>query len=94
MNLKELRIIKSDKRGIMYDCDKLNFINRTKGTINANHTHKDSEILYLVKGEVELTIGDESKVVKAPLKIEIPPNIYHKLVALSDIFLLEDREGE
>ena len=94
MNLKELRIIKSDKRGIMYDCDKLNLISRKKGTINADHTHKDSEILYLIQGEVELTIGDESKVIKAPLKIEIPSDTYHRLIALSDVLLLEDREGE
>ena len=94
MNLKELRIIKSDERGIMYDCDKLNFISRKKGTVNADHSHDDYEILYLVKGEAELTIGDDTKIVKAPIKIEIPENTYHKLIALSDIEILEDRDAE
>ncbi len=94
MNIEKLRIIKSDERGIMYDCDKLNFISRKKGTINADHSHNDYEILYLVKGEAELTIGDETKTVEAPVKIEIPENTYHKLVALSDIEILEDRKEE
>ena len=94
MDLKELKTIKSDERGIIYDCDKLNYISRKKGSINANHSHCDYEILYLVKGEAELTIGEETKIIKAPIKIEIPENTYHKLIALSDIEILEDREGE
>ena len=53
MNIEKLKIIKSDERGIMYDCDKLNFISRKKGTINADHSHNDPEILYLVKGEAK-----------------------------------------
>lgn len=94
MNLKDLRIIKSDERGIMYDCDKLKFILRKKDTISADHLHKDPEILYLVRGEIKLTIGKETKKVFAPMRIDIPPNIYHKLVALSDVELLEDRTDE
>ena len=91
MNIQELRIAKSDERGIMYDCDKLRFIARKQGSISANHAHEDGEILYLVKGEIELTVGEETHTVRAPAKIEIPGSIYHKLIALSDIELLEDR---
>ncbi|TKJ17157.1 hypothetical protein CEE44_01320 [Candidatus Woesearchaeota archaeon B3_Woes] len=94
MNIEKLRIIKSDERGFMYDCDKLNFISRKKGTTNADHSHNVPEILYLVKGEAELTIGDETKTVEAPVKIEIPEKTHHKLVALSDIEILEDRKSE
>ena len=94
MKITELRTIKSDERGIIYDCDKLNTIKRKKGTINANHTHEDPEILYLVEGKVELTIGKETKVVSSPVKIEIESLQYHKLMALTDIILLEDREKE
>ena len=92
MNLTGLRVIKSDERGIMYDCDKLNFISRKKGSVSANHSHSDHEILYLVKGEVELTLGNETTRVVAPVKIDIPGGTFHKLVALSDIEILEDRE--
>lgn len=92
MNVKEIRTIKSDERGIMYDCDKLNFISRKRGSMSANHSHPDSEILYLVRGEVELTLGSETRKVAAPVKIDIPGGTFHKLVALTDIEILEDRE--
>jgi mannose-6-phosphate isomerase-like protein (cupin superfamily) len=92
MNVQDLRIVKSDERGIMVDCDKLRFIARRQGSISANHTHDDAEILYLVKGAIELTVGEEIQTVRAPAKIEIPGNIYHKLIALTDIELLEDRK--
>jgi quercetin dioxygenase-like cupin family protein len=94
MELNEIKIIKSDERGIIYDCGNSSFITRKKGTIGANHTHEDSEIIYLVKGEIELTIGDETKIVKAPIMFKIPPNVYHKVVALTDIDFVIDRSGE
>ena len=92
MLLEKINEIKSDERGIILDCGKSNFIFRKKGSISADHTHAENELIYLVKGEVELTIAEETKIVKAPVKFEIPPNIYHKLVALTDIELVIDRE--
>jgi len=94
MELNEIKIIKSDERGIIYDCGNSSFITRKKGTIGANHTHEDPEIIYLVKGEIELTIGDETKIVKAPIMFKINSNIYHKVVALTDIDFVIDRSGE
>ena len=94
MELKEIEIIKSDERGIIYACGKASFISRKKGTVSANHTHEDPEIVYLVKGEAELTIDDETKTVKAPIMWKTDSRVYHKLVALTDIELVIDREGE
>ena len=92
MNLTDINIIKQDERGTIYDCGKSKFISRHKGTISANHRHEDREIIYLVEGKVELTIGDETKIVEAPIKIDIPAGEYHKLVAFTDISLVLDRE--
>ena len=94
MELHEIKIIKSDERGIIYDCGNSSFITRKKGTIGADHTHEDPEIIYLVKGEIELTIGDETQVVKAPIMFKIDPNVYHKVVALTDIDFVIDRSGK
>ena len=94
MELNKIKIIKSDERGIIYDCGNSSFITRKKGTIGANHTHEDPEIIYLVKGEIELTIGDETKIVKAPIMFKINSNVYHKVVALTDIDFVIDRFGE
>ncbi len=91
MKLYNIRTVKQDERGIIYDCGKSSFISRKKGTISADHKHEDPEIVYLVKGEVELTIGDETRIVKAPVMFKTDSNIYHKLVALADIELVIDR---
>ena len=91
MQVEEIKVLNEDERGIMYDCDKLKFIEKKKGTINANHEHDVLEILYLVKDEAKLTIGKETRNVKAPVKIKIPANVYHKLIAITEIILLEDR---
>ena len=71
MDLNKIKIIKSDKRGIIYDCGNSNFIIRKKDTISANHTHEDFEIIYLVRGKIELTIGDETKIAEAPIMFKI-----------------------
>lgn len=42
----------------------------------------------------ELTIGDETKIVKAPIMFKINSNVYHKVVALTDIDFVIDRSGE
>lgn len=94
MKLTKISIIKSDERGVIYDCGKSRFIFRKEGTVSANHKHEDPEVVYLVKGEVELTIDNETQIVKAPIMFKMDSNIYHKLVALTDIDLVIDRDGE
>ena len=88
MNIKKLRVIKSDERGTVYDCERTNFIVRKKGTVSSDHTHAEGEDIFLVEGEMELTVGKEIKRVKAPIKIEILPNVYHKIIAITDIRIL------
>jgi quercetin dioxygenase-like cupin family protein len=88
MNIKKLSIIKSDERGTIYNCDRMNFLVRKKGTISSDHTHKEGEDIFLVEGKIELTVGNETKEVEAPVKIKILPNVYHKIIALSDIRIL------
>ncbi|MAG60174.1 hypothetical protein CL619_00155 [archaeon] len=94
MELTEIRVIKEDDRGIILDCGKSSFISRKKGSVSANHKHVDPETVYLVKGKIELTIEDETKIVEAPMMFRTESNEYHKLVALTDIDLVIDRENE
>lgn len=94
MKLNKVRIIKSDHRGIIYDCGKSNFISRKSGTVSADHTHDEPERIYLVEGKIELTIDNETQIVEAPIMFEYGPKVYHKLVALTNIRLVTEREGE
>jgi hypothetical protein len=86
-----IKPIKQDKRGIVYDCGGIMYVERKKGTITADHIHPEGEIIYLIKGRLELTIGKSAKIVESPARFTVPPNIYHKLVALSDIVFLKSQ---
>ena len=88
MDIKELKIAKSDGKGIIYDCDKVKLVVRKKGSINADHVHPEGENMFFIEGEVELTVGGETRRLKSPFQVEISPNIYHKIIALTDIKLL------
>lgn len=90
--IENIPLLKQDDRGAMYDCGELKFIWTRQGATRANHIHEDTEeILYLVRGEVELTLGEEISHVTAPAKITIPPNTYHKLLMLTETEILEKR---
>ena len=90
MTITKLNIIKNDERGIVYDCDGLMYVARKKGTITADHTHEDiDEILYLIDGVINLTIGNKTEKIEAPSRIEIPRKIYHKIVAISNVVFIK-----
>jgi len=91
VKIEELRLIKKDKRGAIYDCDKVILIERKKGSVSADHVHRQHEALFLIAGKARLTVGDEATVAEAPCRIEIAGGVYHKIVALSKVKLLEYR---
>ena len=91
MKVESLKIEKEDNRGKIYNCDKVRLIERKAGSICADHEHKQGEVLFLIEGAIELTVGDKTVSLKAPKRIEIPAEIYHKLLAKTDIKLLEYR---
>jgi quercetin dioxygenase-like cupin family protein len=92
MDLQKMKILKEDERGMIYYCEKVNLILRKKGARGADHTHEMPEILYLIKGKLKLTIGEETKIVEAPTRISIGPNVYHKDLALTDIEMIEIKD--
>lgn len=85
MQIDQIERLKEDDRGTIFKCGSVNYIVRKKATVSADHAHKEAETLYLIEGKAELTIGKDTKNVEAPIKVFIPSNEYHKLIALSDI---------
>lgn len=91
--IQPLTPAKNDARGLIYDCYPIKWIERHKGSISADHSHQRPEILYLMKGEIELTIDQSVTKIHAPVKISIEPNQYHKVLALTNIILIEAEPG-
>jgi len=82
MNIK---LIKEDERGKVYQVDDLKIYYRNKNTISGNNSKNAKETIYLITGSAEITIEDAMWTAQAPAKIEIPAKTYHKIRALSDI---------
>lgn len=60
------------------------------GAIGAMHSHPHEQITYVLSGEFEFTIGDETKVVKAGDVLYKKPNIVHGCRCLKKGILLDN----
>ena len=88
---EEIKIIEEGRGFTAYDCENAYFIEGRKGAIASDHEHDYLDIVFLIKGEVELIIGTKTHHIKAPKKITIPPKIYHKFTALTDVIAIETK---
>ncbi|CAH0528720.1 cupin domain-containing protein [Vibrio hippocampi] len=61
-----------------------------EGAIGALHSHPHEQITYVVSGEFEFTIGDETKIVKAGDTLYKVPNIVHGCKCLKKGMLLDN----
>ncbi|MFA4818429.1 MAG: cupin domain-containing protein [Patescibacteria group bacterium] len=91
MNIEKILPIREDERGARYDLEIIKVVIRKSGTISADHQHPEAEVLYFISGQVKLTVGEETQIITAPVKVTIPPNTYHKIEALTDFILLYER---
>ncbi len=87
--LEEIKIVEHYEWCVAYDCDKVLYISLKKWVVESDHRHTHEEIVFLMEGKVEATIWDDIMIIDAPVKLTIPPNIYHKFTALTDIIGLE-----
>jgi quercetin dioxygenase-like cupin family protein len=87
--LEEVKIIEESEGVVAYDCDKVYYVRLKKGATLSDHTHGHQETVFLMEGEASMTIGDKTEVVKAPAKLVIPADTYHKFTAITDLIGLE-----
>ena len=60
-----------------------------KGGVGTAHTHKHTQVTYVVSGAFEFTIGNEKKVVKAGDALYMEPNVEHGCVCLEAGLLID-----
>ena len=87
--IKKAKIIEEYPGCIAYDCDKVYYIKLKKGASASDHEHTHEETVYLMEGKAEYTLKSKTQTVKAPVKIIIPPNTYHKFTAITDLVGIE-----
>ena len=68
----------------------LSYLEMDEGAVVPLHSHPHEQGGMLLKGRLELTIGDETRVCKAGAMFLIPPNTPHKAVAVGGPCLVLD----
>jgi quercetin dioxygenase-like cupin family protein len=68
----------------------LSYLEMDEGAIVPMHSHPHEQGGMLIKGKLELTIGDETRIVEAGVMFLIPPNVLHKAVAVGGPVLVLD----
>ncbi len=86
----KLKFIKNKNGFKSYQANNFKIYYGVKNSTVGDNQENPTENIYLVKGELKITIGDKTKIIKAPEKIKIPGRTYHQLTALSKevIFLV------
>lgn len=60
-----------------------------EGAVGATHSHPHEQITFILEGEFEFTVGEETKVVKAGESLFKQPNIEHGAICLKKGRLLD-----
>ena len=68
----------------------LSYLEMDEGAVIPLHDHPHEQGGMLLEGRLELTIGDETRVVEAGSMFLIPPNVPHKAVAVDGPALVLD----
>lgn len=79
------------KRKIMGYDDKIMLVNVhfDEGGIGPMHEHYHSQVTYVVSGEFELTIGNETKIMKGGDAFYIPPHVMHGAICKKEGVLID-----
>ncbi len=60
-----------------------------KGAVLPLHEHENEQITYILEGELQMTIGDNTTVFQAGNIQVIPPNVPHSAIALSNCRVID-----
>ena len=60
-----------------------------KGAVLPLHEHENEQITYILEGELQMTIGENTTVFKAGNVEVIPANIPHSAIALTDCKVID-----
>jgi quercetin dioxygenase-like cupin family protein len=79
------------KRKIMGYDDKIMLVevDFKKDSIGPMHEHHHSQVTYVVSGEFELTIGKDTRLIKAGDSFYIPPHVLHGAICKKEGVLID-----
>jgi len=60
-----------------------------KGAVGTMHKHPHSQVTYVRGGAFEMTIGDETRIIKDGDGYYVPPNVMHGVICLEPGMLVD-----
>jgi quercetin dioxygenase-like cupin family protein len=87
----EIREVFAGWQGRMIHGERMSVVHyrATAGSPFAAHSHPHEQISNLIEGEMELTIGDETRLCRAGDVAVIPPHVVHYGKALTDCYVVD-----
>jgi len=73
-----------ERRAAWLDGVMLTFFTFEPGSIVPEHAHPNEQITVVTKGGMELTLGEETRLLRAGDGVCIPPDVPHKAVVLDE----------
>jgi len=61
----------------------------TAGSVLPEHKHPHEQIVNLISGEVEFTLGGETRKITPDTSVVIPSNVIHSGKALTDCYIID-----
>ena len=79
------------RRQIMGYDDKIMLVNVEfdKGGVGQMHQHYHSQVTYVISGQFDLTIGEETRRMKGGDAFYIPPNVMHGAICIEKGVLID-----
>ena len=79
------------RRQIMGYDDKIRLVNveLEKGGIGPMHQHYHSQVTYVISGQFDLTIGEDTRRMKGGDAFYIPPNVMHGAICVEKGVLID-----
>lgn len=59
------------------------------GAVGTSHSHPHEQLTIVLRGSVEMTMGDERQVLNAGDAVSIPSNVVHGVVALEETEMID-----
>ena len=60
-----------------------------EGNALPKHAHPHEQVVNLIEGRFEITVGDESEIIEAGTVVVVPPNIMHSGMALTSCKIID-----
>ena len=90
-----MELIRQDDNGKTYQADGFRVYYRNAGHISGDNDINVREYIYVLQGEANVIIGDETHELVAPSHIEIPAKTYHAITGKTDIvFVVQHPDGD